>query len=123
MAKVTGTTPVTNTATVTAVQPDPVPGNNAGTATVTGQAADISVLKTVSNATPNVGSNVTFVITATNNGPSDATGVEVTDVLPAGLTLVSSGVTAGTYVPATGIWHIGPLANGVTADLCRSSPP
>ena len=117
VAKVTGTSPVTNTATATAVQPDPVPGNNAGTATVTGQAADISVLKTVSDPTPNVGSNVTFVITAKNNGPSDATGVEVTDVLPGSLTLFTFNPTAGTYVPATGIWHIGPLANGVTQTL------
>ena len=117
VAKVTGTSPVTNTATATAVQPDPVPGNNAGTATVTGQAADISVLKTVSDPTPNIGSNVTFVITAKNNGPSDATGVEVTDVLPGSLTLFTFNPTAGTYVPATGIWHIGPLANGVTQTL------
>jgi LPXTG-site transpeptidase (sortase) family protein len=117
VAKVTGTSPVTNTATATAVQPDPVPGNNAGTATVTGQAADISVLKTVSDPTPNVGANVTFVITAKNLGPNDATGVEVTDVLPGTMTLFSFTVTAGTYVPATGIWHIGPLANGVTQTL------
>ena len=118
VATVTGNTAVTNTATKSAeVQPDPVSGNDTASATVTGQAADIAVLKTVSNPTPNVGSNVVFVITATNNGPSNATGVEITDTLPAGLTLVSFTPTAGSYVPATGIWHIGPLANGANQTL------
>jgi LPXTG-site transpeptidase (sortase) family protein len=118
VAKVTGNTPVTNTASKSAeVQPDPVPGNNTATATVTGQAADIAVTKTVDNATPNQNTNVTFTITAHNNGPSDATGVEVTDTLPLGLTLVSATPSVGTYVAGTGIWHIGPLANGASVTL------
>ncbi|HEV2028613.1 MAG TPA: sortase [Candidatus Dormibacteraeota bacterium] len=118
VATVTGTNAVTNTATKTAqVEPDPVAGNNTASATVTGQAADIAVLKSVSNPTPNVGTNVIFLITATNNGPSNATGVEVTDTLPAGLTLVSATPSVGTYTSGTGIWHIGPLANGASATL------
>ena len=116
----TVTGPLTNTASTAVLpdQPDPVPGNNTASATVTAQSADIAVTKTVDNATPYVNTTaVTFTITAHNNGPSDATGVEVTDVLPGILTRVSFSVTAGTYVPATGIWHIGPLANGVTQTL------
>jgi LPXTG-site transpeptidase (sortase) family protein len=118
VATVTGTNPVANIAAKTAeVQPDPVLGNDTASATVTGQAADIGVVKTVSNATPNVGSNVTFTITATNHGPSNATGVEITDALPAGLTLVSATPTFGSYVAGTGVWHIGPLGNGVSETL------
>ena len=118
VATVTGTNPVANIAAKTAeVQPDPVLGNNTASATVTGQAADIGVVKTVSNPTPNVGSNVTFTITATNHGPSNATGVEITDALPAGLTLVSATPSFGTYVAGTGVWHIGPLGNGVSETL------
>ena len=118
VATVTTTGAVVNTATKTAEdQQDPVPGNNAASATVTGQAADIAVTKTVDNAAPNLNSPVTFTITAHNNGPSDATGVEVTDTLPAGLTYVSSATAAGTYVPATGIWHIGGLTNTSSATL------
>ena len=100
------------------IQPDPVAGNNSASATVTGQAADIAITKTVSNATPNQNTNVTFTITATNNGPSNATGVQVTDLLPAGLTFVSatpSGAT--TYNSGTGVWNIGALANGANATL------
>src|ERR1019366_1138366 len=118
-ATVTGTTLVTNTATKTAeTETDPVAGNNSASATVIGQAADIAMTKTVSSATPNVGDNVTFTVTATNNGPSNATGVQVTDLLPAGLTFVSalpSGAT--TYNSGTGLWNIGALSNGANATL------
>src|SRR6202011_3991393 len=113
VATVTGTNAVINIATKTAeTQPDPVAGNNSASATVTGQAADIGLTKTVSNATPNSGTNVTFTVTATNNGPSNATGVQVTDLLPAGLTFVSAVAGVGTYTPGTGLWDIGALANG-----------
>jgi len=70
-----------------------------------------------------VGSNVTFTVTATNNGPSDASGVQVTDQLPAGLTYVSSTPSAGTYTSGTGVWDIGTLANGGSATLARFRPP
>jgi LPXTG-site transpeptidase (sortase) family protein len=117
IATVTGTTAVTNTAAKTgALQPDPVPGNNSASATVIGQAADIAITKTVSNATPTVGSNVTFLVTAQNNGPSAATGVQVTDSLPAGVTLVSATPSAGTTYLA-GLWVIGAMANGASASL------
>jgi len=117
-ATVTGTAPVINTAIKTAeVQPDPVPGNNSASATVTPVAADIAVTKSVDNATPNFGSSVTFTITATNNGPSNATGVQVTDLLPAGLTFVSAVASVGTYNSVTGVWNIGAMANGTNATL------
>jgi LPXTG-site transpeptidase (sortase) family protein len=118
-ATVTGTNPVTNTATKTAEdQPDPVPGNNSAMATVTGQAADIALIKTVSSPTVALGSNAVFVVTATNNGPSSATGVVVTDLLPAGLVLVSATPSGGTtYNSGTGVWSIGGLANGASATL------
>ena len=43
---------------------------------------DIGVTKTVDNATPIVGTDVTFTVTATNFGPSAATGIVITDVVP-----------------------------------------
>jgi uncharacterized repeat protein (TIGR01451 family) len=42
-----------------------------------------SIVKAVNNPTPNVGSNVTFTLTANNAGPSTAAGVsDVQQVIP-----------------------------------------
>jgi uncharacterized repeat protein (TIGR01451 family) len=81
-------------------------------------AADIRVRKSVSDATPAVGTNVTFTILATNLGPNAATGVQVRDVLPPGLAFVSATPSAGTtYTAGTGVWDIGNLALNATATL------
>lgn len=85
-------------------------------------ATDVGVTKTVDVPDPLVGSDVTFTITATGNGPSTATGVVVTDVVPDGdpvdsVVYKSSTTTAGTYDPATGAWSIGTLAQGQTETL------
>ena len=66
-------------------------GNDSATASGdAGQrAADIRIVKTVDNATPTIGQNVTFTVTATNLGPGVATGVVVQDLLPTGYTFVS----------------------------------
>jgi hypothetical protein len=48
------------------------------------------------------------MITVTNNGPSNATNVVVTDALPAGLTYVSDDCGASNVPPWT--WNVGALA-------------
>lgn len=80
---------------------------------------DLAVTKTVSDSAPVVGTNVTFTLTATNNGPSAATSVIVTDLLPSGYQYVSddSSSTSTTYVSGTGVWTIGNLANGASVVL------
>ncbi len=119
----------TNTAQVTAaVQPDvDSTPNNIGTApneddtasvTVTPASIDLSIDKTVNNATPNVGQNVVFTVIVSNlTGVSNATGVVVRDLLPAGLTFVSSTQTVGTYASGTGLWTVGNLNAGSSATL------
>jgi uncharacterized repeat protein (TIGR01451 family) len=52
--------------------------------------ADLSVQKLVNNSTPTAGSNIIYTVRVSNAGPNNATNVEVTDILPAGLTYVSA---------------------------------
>jgi large repetitive protein len=52
--------------------------------------ADLSVQKLVSTSTPNLGDNVTYTVRVSNAGPFNATNVEVTDAIPAGLSLVAA---------------------------------
>ncbi|SEW45679.1 T9SS type B sorting domain-containing protein, partial [Chitinophaga arvensicola] len=108
----------TNTATVSADEKDPVTTNNTSTLTVTPDAVtDLFVSKEISNMAPPHGSDVTFNIKTGNNGPSDATGVTVTDILPAGYTYKSSKASTGTYDAVTGKWTIGNLAYKATAEM------
>ena len=87
---------VINTATVSATTPDPnVTNNTASTSSATGQQADLTLTKTTS-ATPIAGGQITYTLRETNNGPSTAAAVVVTDTLPAGITFVSGTVTGGT---------------------------
>ncbi|MDP1816062.1 MAG: SdrD B-like domain-containing protein [Leadbetterella sp.] len=85
-------------------------GNNFGLAV-----SDLEVLKTVDIANPFVGDTVIFNVKATNFGPTDATNVVVTDILPTGYNLVSVNSTKGTWVGAS--WNIGNMANGDSEDL------
>lgn len=117
---------VTNTAEVTAADefdPDSTPNNHnaseddQASVLVTAKSADLSLTKTVDNASPNVGQDVTFTITLTNGGPNAATNVSVKDLLPAGLTFVSSTQSQGSYVSGTGIWTVGAVNASSSATL------
>ena len=82
---------------------------------------DLVTVKTLSSAsaTPNEGDTVTFEIEVTNNGPADATGVSLTDLLPTGLTATAANgtVSSGSYDADTGLWTLDPLANDASATL------
>ena len=78
---------------------------------------DLAVVKEVDKAAQYVGQNLVYTINAMNNGPSNATGVIVTDVLPAGLQFISANSSVGNYDPGTGIWTIGDLSIGQLVSL------
>lgn len=88
--------------------------------TVTGQTnfADLSLSKGVSNASPTSGSSISYTLTVQNAAasPTTATGVTVTDLLPAGVTYTSHSGT-GTYNSSTGVWSVGSLAPGDSVTL------
>ncbi len=96
---------------------DPDNGNDSDDSTVTGLAADIAVTKSADPVTPNVGATVLFTLTATNNGPADATGVQVSEAIPSGLSYQSSEASQGVYDPDSGRWSVGNLADGDFATL------
>jgi uncharacterized repeat protein (TIGR01451 family) len=115
-----------NTAEVAAssqFDPDSTPGNavagedDIDTEAVTPTVADLSVTKTVDDTTPGLGQNVVFTVTVANTGPDQATNVALEDILPAGLTFVSSTPSQGTYSSTTGIWTVGSINSGANATL------
>lgn len=73
---------------------------------------DLDLTKVVDNSSPVVGDNVTFTLTLTNPGEFDATGIRVTDQLPAGLTFVSATASQGFYNASSGVWNIGTISDG-----------
>lgn len=76
--------------------------------------ADLGLTKTAVGATAlTIGSSFSYDLTVTNAGPAGATGVVVTDSLPAQVTYVSNNCGA-TYAAPTVTWNLGALANGAS---------
>ena len=87
----------TDQAAISSATADDVPTNNSAIATTAVTAsADVSITKAVSPNPVRAGTPVTYVLTATNAGPSNATSVTVTDPVPAGQTVTSATTTVGT---------------------------
>lgn len=79
--------------------------------------ADLQLTKTVSDDEPEDGDQITFTLTVTNNGPSTATGIQITDIWPMGVIYVGHTASTGTYDSASYIWTIPSLASGASAAL------
>ncbi|WP_298392700.1 DUF11 domain-containing protein, partial [Flavobacterium sp.] len=87
--------------------------NNAAVLTQT----DLQITKVANTMAPVRGGTIAFTLTATNAGTSNATNVQVADLLPSGYTFTGATPSTGTYVNTTGIWNIGPLNSGANATL------
>ena len=81
-----------------------------------GISADTAILKAITDPDEQAqesfefipGAKVTYTLTLTNNGPGAATGVRVSDELPAGVSFVGARGD-GSYDPATGVWDLSGL--------------
>ncbi|MFF7293013.1 isopeptide-forming domain-containing fimbrial protein [Microbacterium sp. NPDC008134] len=83
-------TVLTNTAVVSSGTPDSNPENDGDTADLTiVREADLSITKTHDAASVRIGDELAFALEVRNAGPSEATGVVVIDVVPAGLEVVT----------------------------------
>ncbi|HNE69697.1 MAG TPA: lamin tail domain-containing protein [Anaerolineales bacterium] len=92
------------------IDPDSTPGNGliAEDDQDGSPSADLSLSMTVSNPSPPLGSDITFVLTVNNIGVGTANNVFVKDILPAGLEWQSDN-GAGAYNSGTGLWNVGSL--------------
>ena len=109
---------ITNPVNVTSDTYDPNMANNKNNDTVVvPPEADLEVIKTNDcDGICHNGDTVTWTITVVNNGPDDAVNAIASDVLPAGLIYVSDD-SNGAYDPETGIWKMGNLSIGASAQL------
>src|SRR5262249_16830398 len=89
--------------------------NNTNSATVVPQQSDLALSKTLDIPRPNVGDIINFTVTLRNTGFSDASHVQVRDMLPSGLSLVSATPGQGTYT--NGVWNVGSPGNGAQTAL------
>lgn len=94
--------------------------------------ADLAVVVTGPTDPVAVGQDLTYQVKVTNNGPLDATGVVLTDTLPANVTFVSANADTGaspTQASGTVTDAIGTLASGASVTVTivvtptTSAPP
>jgi len=115
-ATITAAGPFDNSATVSATEPDPVPGNNTDSTGNGGTAvasADVSVVKTLITSSPfNAGQSISYTLVVANAGPSTATNVQVTDT-PANLTITNVSGGGCAALPCT----IASLASGANVTI------
>ena len=113
ITKIIKTGNITNVAKANGNEKDPNPNNNEDNGTIyVKPAADLSITKTVSKYTYNVGEIVAYSIKVNNNGPADAVNVRVSEKFPKSLTLKSVEQSTGEFDTSNNVWSIEKLAAG-----------
>jgi uncharacterized repeat protein (TIGR01451 family) len=98
---------------VTPTTSDPVNANNSiGVLVFVNAQADLQVVKSGPNGVT-AGQNVVYTVQVTNNGPSSANGVVVSDPTPANLTFVSNSGACTSVYPCS----LGTLTSGQSATI------
>jgi len=83
-----------------------------------GEGADLSITKADSPDPVVAGDELTYTVTAINSGPDDAAGATVTDILPAGTTLVSATPSQGSCSGAAVVTcDLGAMSAGSSATI------
>lgn len=109
---------ISNTVTVSSQTPDPDPYNNEYTEVVTLEgSADLSLTKTASPEPAITGQKLTYTIQVTNNGPSEAANIVISDLLPPGLENVEYSTDGVNFLPWNGQYNQTFLAANETITL------
>jgi uncharacterized repeat protein (TIGR01451 family) len=123
-------TVITASVTASTTATDPIPANNtASTTTTVVRRVDVSIVK--SGAPDPIGQNqpMAYTLVVTNNGPSNASGVTVSDPLPGVFTFSSVSTTVGSCSQAAGTvtCTLGSMIPGATGTITingtMNSPP
>ena len=122
---------VSNTAGVLGTTADPSYANNLTTQTfnvgpAVAPTADLAITINPSTSTPTVGSNLTYILTVTNNGTADATNVTVNDFLPTNGTLIAAVPSQGSAATVRGTLitdNLGTIASGASATIAVTVSP
>jgi uncharacterized repeat protein (TIGR01451 family) len=120
------TADLSNTAEIDSSTEDPTPGNNSDTETTdVDTSADVSIVKTDSVDPVAVGDQLVYTLTVENDGPSSAEDVEVTDPIPAGVSVNSISPSTGSCAEAAGTvtCDLGTLAPGETVTITITTTP
>ena len=113
LAKVVSVGNITNVVSVNSTENDTnSSNNNASTPNITAiDVVDLVITKDVNvGDSVLVGQTVIFIITVRNNGPGDATNVNVTEVLSPHLKMVGYSTWDSYYDVDVGVWYIGNLS-------------
>ncbi len=103
---------------VVAGSADGASGNDFGVARLIGDEADLSLSKTVDDASVETGATVTFTLSVSHASGSEAGDVQVVDTLPAGLTFVSATPSQGTCSGTTTVTcALGTMESGDSATV------
>ena len=110
----------TVTSSVAGNQSDPIPANNVATvSTIVGPSADVSVAISEYPNPAVVLSNVTYVFSVSNAGPSTATSIALSGSLPASVNVITANTSQGSAsISGTALtWSVGNLNSGAQATL------
>ncbi|WP_171776175.1 Cna B-type domain-containing protein [Methanobrevibacter ruminantium] len=91
--------------------------NVANNTTVASPICDLVISKIVNATKVNIDDILTWTVRVTNNGPSEALNVCVSDILPEGLMFVGYKASTGRYDDESGTWTVGKLSSGSSATI------
>ena len=108
---------ITNTVAISSQTPDPDPDNNtSATTTPVETSADLSIVKTAAPSPAVPGSLLTYTVSVSNAGPSDARNVQLIDPISSLLSSVEYSVDSGeNWTPWQGTFNLGTLQAGTGA--------